>query len=585
MTETFRSKRKAEKNSNDVEPLRQDLTGIARYFHDAPSLRSTYPPIHHGDSLETALKQLGLDQIVPYEGEIIPVDDSIAEAVEGTYKFSAVMGTVSREATQGTTSPEGVRYTDLVRMAAEDYRQKVAAMKWHTLTLDEANYLLGDMHAVETAKARFFEDNKFLDLDKVSVANHLTTGAMPSDMLRDLYHRKESSLKKVLGSQILAHNNRQTPLRAIVTLSRVFGETGIDHVEPGEDALLDAAKGMLKPDDIFLLSIPEKPVDSSPKAVFEFNTAVSERAKQVFANLGLDQDTYKQFWLNSRQRMMQRTPEGEGAELNSDKVKARLQIIRANVNAMGVDRLSGLREKLGTVNLDLYSRGMLTSLHYLAIEHDEHIEQIKQNDVTVVFTDGRGDYNGAFESEFYRYQTSEVSSLLPFEVHGPEDIQTRMEMLKRLGIKPSTLVIAGHGNPGSVQFGDAMNGFQLDHQSVASLVTEEYMQPHRGERAGSELKGRIQVIFDACSSDKQFDDGALSTAESVLKKIGRLDVDVYGATEKAALDGSREKGTLRLIGVDGEEIASVSTKLSLSAMGRVRRRPIEVIPTDRNEVV
>ncbi|MDB5162264.1 MAG: hypothetical protein JWM52_772 [Candidatus Saccharibacteria bacterium] len=584
MAETFRSKRHAEKSSEDIEPLGRELGNIADYFQNAQLLPSKQASGHHGEALETALKQLGLDQIVPYEGEIVPIDDVVAEAIAGTYKLSQVMHTITPEAAKQTISPEGVQYSDLVRMAAEEYRQKVAAMKWQTLSLDEANYLLGDMYTAESAKARFYEEQKQADFDRVSVANHLTSGVMSSEMLRALYNRKDSSLKKLLGSQILA-NNRQAPLRSIVTLSRVFGESGIDTVQPGEDQLVDHAKAMLRPEEITLLSIPEKPTDSSPIATFEFNTAVSERAKEVFDDLGLDHDIFKQFWLSSRQRMMQRTLDGEGAELNSEKVKARLQLVRGNVKAIGVDRIHGLRDKLGTTNLDLYSRSMLTNLHYLAIEDSEHIEQINRNDVTVVFMDGRGDYNGGFEAEFHRYQNSELSSMLPFEVHGPEDITRLMDMLKRLGIKPSTLVIAGHGQPGYIQFGDALNGFQLDQEVIAGFVNNGYMQPNKTERTADELKGRIQIILDACSSDKQFDNGALSTAESVLRKIGRQDVDVYGATDKALLDGSREKGTLRLIGADGEEISSVSTKLSLSAMGRVRRRPIDVIPTDRKEIV
>jgi hypothetical protein len=196
----------------------------------------------------------------------------------------------------------------------------------------------------------------------------------------------------------------------------------------------------------------------------------------------------------------------------------------------------------------MYNPEDLEGMSKLLDGDSEHIKHLQEGDVTVVFADATGDYNGAFTDVLRAYQTDGRRTIL-FEVSRPTDFYRRMSMLKQLGIKPSTIVMAAHGSPGATSFGLPDRGFNLttnkhvaemtssndafilDEARLDRIASDEFMQPSRGIDDPADKIGRRSFIFNSCSSDVKFMGALPSTIETITRAINRPDVDTYGASD------------------------------------------------------
>lgn len=250
----------------------------------------------------------------------------------------------------------------------------------------------------------------------------------------------------------------------------------------------------------------------------------------------------------------------------------------------GVEKLAELRDKAGIINFDYYkitrnpdtgkAESLLDSTSKLIEGDPAMIEHLQAGDVTVVFTDGRSDYDGGLIRTPRNYATANNRTLY-FELNTPQDLYRHMTLLKKYGIKPSTIIMQAHGAPGMMNLGDwqANNAFLmtnqyrhprsknwpektgtlLEAQGIARIVNE-YMQDSRGIDDNPEAAGRRRLFLVSCEQatpqtvirPKEHDGriAYIQTQESMVETLALLvnnpDVDFYASDEE-----SRVKRTKR----------------------------------------
>jgi hypothetical protein len=512
------------------------------------------------------------------------------------------------------TSLYGMR-GDLYKERVAEYRELSATIDWDGLTIDDADRLIYEM--------TFFDHERenIVGVEHRDVQLGMTAGELRSHVSEETLSRlykteidgRQSSLSKFLNNNTLTSEKSRYNAEILAKIYREFG--GLDKVKVGEDPAVDRIRSFIDEAEITILSIPEKPKDQTQEAIAVFNDEVAYRIRETFGNMGLERGSKgaaADFYYAAYGRLM-----GEDEETSSyfdgKKVARKLSRIKRNVDTVGVEIVERLRKDMGVVNLDKYDSSALENLNKLLDGTPSFIEQLQSGDVTVIFVDAWGDHNGAFEPILNDYRKMHGRTLM-FEVGSPGDFYRRMALLKRLGIKPSTLVIGAHGSPGSTHFGGGLNGFNLvasssdsgqktseesiflDQTRIDRLVSDEFMQSPKGIDSPDETKGRRQIIIASCSSDKEFE-SAKTTATVIAERIGRNDTDVYGARDVTSFERVFDKNGQRSIRFNKwekdssvtDKKTSVASKISLVAkrdrLGRksgdlkIKRTLIDSIPT------
>jgi len=198
-------------------------------------------------------------------------------------------------------------------------------------------------------------------------------------------------------------------------------------------------------------------------------------------------------------------------DIDNDSLSTMLELTAKNTRALGNRALQRLRKQAGIINLDYRSAEDLKLMHNLIRGDKATIEHLQKGDVTVVFTDETGDHNGAFKEMTNRHATP-GGRTLSFGISKPADIYRHMILLKKLGIKPSTIAIGAHGEPGTMLIGDVkVTNSDLHKNSKNSRVLSlslakglprifsEFMQNSKGIDEPEDLKGHRRIILNSCS--------------------------------------------------------------------------------------
>ncbi len=213
--------------------------------------------------------------------------------------------------------------------------------------------------------------------------------------------------------------------------------------------------------------------------------------------------------------------------------------------------LEKLREKTGIVNAYNYKKEQLERMLRFVDGDQETLRYLREGDVTVVFTDARGDYNGALTNTADNYEKPSGRTLF-FEIHNASDIYRYSQLLRNLGIADSTRVIATHGGLGRMVFGaqdtsaigtrdKVMNtekDVKVGDSSGIRQMAREFMQDSRGIDDPKNVKGRRRIILDSCSQAVEYEtfDGrpSRSTASEFARNIEQSNIDIYGASAEIA---------------------------------------------------
>lgn len=260
--------------------------------------------------------------------------------------------------------------------------------------------------------------------------------------------------------------------------------------------------------------------------------------------------------------------------LKTDEEANLIKIIQA-FHHFGPDRIKHISKVTGIYGLEAYDIPQLERMEQLATNPGATAERLKNHDVSVVLVNRVGDHNGVLNKSAETFDGGQDNTLF-FEINTMADIYRRMSQLKRLGIQPSTLVLAAHSGEGQFMVSDdrdpavkrrdiasiagsklvqlaMQNGdMQPGDRAIATedikgmpRLLEEYMQPSRGIDDNESDIGRRKIIFQSChmgAETARYDineDGEKEqvAVESVISQLGTdlinsgLDsnVDIYGA--------------------------------------------------------
>lgn len=257
---------------------------------------------------------------------------------------------------------------------------------------------------------------------------------------------------------------------------------------------------------------------------------------------------------------------------------------------LGTDTLIELREKTGIINFDIYEHDQLLRMSRLIHGDPELIHDLKQGDVTVVFTDAMGDHNGGLQGVPKQFENPSKRTLY-FEVTKEADFYAYMKLLGGHNIKPSTMVVSAHGKPGSMVIGTDQQKFVISNidarpypsilyrKGALNRLVNEFMQDSRGIDEPEETIGRRRVVLDGCelglpgekSADNPSAPGSKEAIpETVLRLVDSPRVDIYAASTKV-YSHSTDKG-IRFYDGRGKkrgeaEIPSDMLRFALNSVG------------------
>ena len=345
---------------------------------------------------------------------------------------------------------------------------------------------------------------------------------MPVDRLRAIYQSDALSgdLKYMIANSMGARS-----IFAAASLMRdVYGhEDVLDLMEPDGPGSHDPVLISLSGQEFFGPGLlvgyerhtPQWPEGISPQEETKAKRDWGDRFLKLV--VGLSEKQRDELLFSS----FSRTTNRKTGFIDSEAYRSMLNRTAINSERLGPERLQELRKYAGISSLDYYRAGQLRLTSDVIRGDEEAITHLQAGDVTVVFASSKGDYNGAVKSDSENFATESQRTLF-FELTQPSDFYRYMLLLNQRGIKPSTLVMSSHGNPGSFVVGggehkyEYVNGLNPDYKIDQSgkrvhimeakglqRVVSEMMQDSRGIDDNPENAGRRRLILAACSQAKR----------------------------------------------------------------------------------
>ena len=212
----------------------------------------------------------------------------------------------------------------------------------------------------------------------------------------------------------------------------------------------------------------------------------------------------------------QRTMDQDTGQVNRDSLRNMLLTNAETARALGKEKVAKLREEAGIVDLSYANLEQLELMSKLIDGDQETIQHLQAGDVTVLFTDTKGDHNGAMLYAAERYATPNGRTL-PFQINRPVDFFRQLSLLSRRGIRPSTIALANHGFVGYSAFGQGKESFSIVNTELDAstrkqgntfsyaemksipVIVNKYMQDSRGIDEPEESRGRRRIVLDSCA--------------------------------------------------------------------------------------
>lgn len=232
--------------------------------------------------------------------------------------------------------------------------------------------------------------------------------------------------------------------------------------------------------------------------------------------------------------------------LKSEVVKA------ANaIEQIGLEKAAILHEMCGIVNIGELSSDQLQRMVRFAEGDETLMEELSQKEVCIVLRDATRDWNGGLNGLNQKYETTNGATLI-FEVsslqNGGEQVRNFVAMLKKAGIRPSVLVIAGHGAPGGVVMGSDSKDVIIpveprDTEYVSSRERFATLADTNIDQLIGDMKpdrdGNCSIIYSACCQGADLlakDDTTLSRTAEIARSKGTGKVfQIYGTRDESSL--------------------------------------------------
>jgi hypothetical protein len=445
----------------------------------------------------------------------------------------------------------------------ETVLQLIASAEWDNVSAEKVDALIGYAAMYDRTFEPLGDGNE--DVMKYSLTHNILKSA-PDSILATLYKvplqdGSPSELRDFIDTRKLT-KNRAMIMGSVLGHIHIADNVNILLMPEGHDENIDKLRQYIDFAHHEIATIPNKPGNVHDlESIIDHDKKVTDIMRDVFRNkLKIDSTLLDKMGTAMMARLRHTKPDEKIPYFDGEDVRESLYRIKAIAENTSQVALEKLTIELGVTNLDMYIPSDLDTLTGLIDRDEAMIEHLQGGDVTVVFVDAFGDHNGALTPSFDTYRKASGRTLM-FEVAKPGDFYRRMVLLKRLGIKPSTIVIAGHGSPGVTQFGQKDSNFTLatnryvsqeftpatrvnmDETQIERLASDEFMQSSRGIDDPEERIGRRTFILNSCSSDKAYEGALPSSIETIVRMIGRLDVVGYGAASDMYLQSSGGSAT------------------------------------------
>ena len=363
-------------------------------------------------------------------------------------------------------------------------------------------------------------------------------------------------------------------------------------------------------DDVSFLSaaLPEMPPLNHPEATELFNQQMREMMTDVCVSLFPDAEfarRYAQDMARSFEPRLwsKKDAIGYAAYENSDDYKTMQVIINRlvrTVNKYGPERFMKIADTFDLGAIDVFSPRDIEILDILERGDKDKIEIMQQQDVMLVMFDAYGDHNGAMKNIAEQLNVRDARHeriLIPWR--HLEDFHETLAMLRRYGIKPSTIVIANHGDPGVMSFNKGAESFQIvsdmsvartelgvhhpydmSYSQMATIARHFMSLPRHGR---SQRTPRKRFVLASCASDSAPENGATSIAEKGVRLVNQSDVSVIATEDYTTISGGENARGLHMLGNRAGQTSkrprsSNMVELSIdptASWTTITRRPIE----------
>lgn len=358
---------------------------------------------------------------------------------------------------------------------------------------------------------------------------------LPASQLKEMMGLPAVDKKRVgyILNKLIAECERRNPLRAKLLRAR---SEGYDTVT---DKFAAIEAGNIKDDSITRLdTLVER--DPSKEALRIEDTVVDFLAKDH--GLPLVQAT--EMVVAMRGRCSHPVSDGVSAErrLVPNLLQAEALRIKAAIEEVGIQKVMELRETCGIVNIAELSLQQLDRMARFVDSDGALLEELRQKEVCVILRDATHDWNGGYRGMNKTYETTDGATLI-FEVSTLMDegnqVASFVDILDKAKIRPSVLVVAGHGRAGAVFMGTSRKALipvvprlsppQAEKRYVTFAETRldtliGNMKPDRD--------GNCSIIYKSCSQAAALaheDDSTLTRTAEVAKKAGEGKVyQVFG---------------------------------------------------------
>lgn len=261
------------------------------------------------------------------------------------------------------------------------------------------------------------------------------------------------------------------------------------------------------------------------------------------------------------------------------------------IKELGAEKIDVIRKFANISTLSSYSNEQLELMYQLAQGDQEQIDRLRQHDVNVALINLDGDHNGV-ASEVASRLDDEAQRTLFFEINTPQQIYQHLKKLHEMGIAPSTLIFASHGNRGqfvigqrppldeeqttdhvvtimdqvladkitadSQAEGEKVVGYDIDNSNGLVRSIQRFMQPSRGIDDADKDVGRKKIISLSCqfaTTGTRYHLGpegepVPGERTSMIKRLGEVivgklpneHIDIYGADISTNQQTRTERG-------------------------------------------
>lgn len=432
-----------------------------------------------------------------------------------------------------------------------DLQFEISGTTWNDIAYEDIEKIVNKMIDIAPKFIELRNNLNFEDAEPLCPIFRMLY-AIPTDELKKMYFG--DSVKATKLAEFLKNSSLDNDIEYqdhLVVLKRIYEDRGgIIALNKGEDEAVDRIKS---PDKIdrYLSLIPAVPEDKTKKNLELYKKETNRIISEFLSRSGIEPKLVMDYRGASYNRFCVHSPNKVSAYYNPTEVRECLGKINQNIKDCGAGMINMLNRELGLINIDNFSSDDIKDMSDLldiykgenkAINQDL-LNKLRNGDTMVVFVDAYGDWNGAFTNTANKYRGGDKNKTLFFEVGSRNsDIYRRLAMLKKINVKPSTVVLSAHGAPGYLSFGstqlsaDKAVGAQGISSKIIPMnevnirkIVDEYMVSIDSETNPD--KGNKRIIMDSCSGDKAFSQNISSTAEAIIRNAWGYNTVVYAPND------------------------------------------------------